>query len=40
MFEMKELPFELSALDPYMSSKTLEFHYGKHYKGTLISSMS
>ena len=32
MFEMKELPFELSALDPYMSSKTLEFHYGKNYK--------
>ncbi len=33
MFEMKPLPFELTALDPYMSSKTLEFHYGKHYKG-------
>ncbi len=32
MFEMKLLPFEFSALDPYMSSKTFEFHYGKHYK--------
>ena len=32
MFEMKELPFEFSALEPYMSSETLNFHYGKHYK--------
>lgn len=32
MFEMKQLPFELSALEPYMSSKTLDFHYNKHYK--------
>ena len=35
MFEMKELPFEFSALEPYMSSKTLQFHYGKHYKAYL-----
>ena len=33
MFEMKQLPFELTALDPYMSSKTLKFHYSRHYKG-------
>lgn len=32
MFTMKELPFELSALEPYMSARTLNFHYNKHYK--------
>lgn len=32
MFAMKELPFELSALEPYMSARTLDFHYNKHYK--------
>lgn len=32
MFEMKPLPFAINALEPYMSQKTLEFHYGKHYK--------
>ena len=33
MFEMKQLPFELSALDPWISSATMEFHYGRHYRG-------
>ena len=32
MFEMKKLDFEMNALEPYMSARTLEFHYGKHYK--------
>jgi Fe-Mn family superoxide dismutase len=27
------LPFEESALAPVISSRTLEFHYGKHHKG-------
>lgn len=27
------LPFEVDALEPYMSRKTIEFHYGKHHKG-------
>ena len=33
MFEMKEISFELSALEPYISAKTMDFHYNKHYKG-------
>lgn len=33
MFEMKKLDFELSALEPYISAKTMDFHYNKHYKG-------
>ena len=33
MFEMKKLKFELSALEPYISAKTMDFHYNKHYKG-------
>ena len=27
------LPFEKGALVPYISSKTIEFHYGKHHSG-------
>ena len=27
------LPYEETALEPYISSRTLSFHYGKHYKG-------
>lgn len=30
-FELPELPYELNALEPYISEKTLEFHYGKHH---------
>ena len=26
------LPFELTALEPHISRKTLEFHYGKHHR--------
>lgn len=32
MFEMKKLNFGTNALEPYMSARTFEFHYGKHYK--------
>ena len=32
MFTMKDLPFELSALEPYISAKTMDFHYNKHFK--------
>lgn len=32
VFELPKLPFETTALEPYMSSKTLEFHYGKHHQ--------
>ncbi|MBI5448293.1 MAG: superoxide dismutase [Fe] [Gammaproteobacteria bacterium] len=26
------LPYELQALEPYLSGETLEYHYGKHHK--------
>lgn len=32
MFELMKLPYELNALEPFMSSETLEYHYGKHHK--------
>ncbi len=32
MFELMKLPYELNALEPYMSAETLEYHYGKHHK--------
>jgi Fe-Mn family superoxide dismutase len=31
-FELSTLPFEMNALEPYISSKTLEFHHGKHHQ--------
>jgi len=27
------LPYELDALEPYISRETLEYHYGKHHQG-------
>jgi len=30
--EFPPLPFALDALTPYISKRTLEFHYGKHHK--------
>ncbi len=33
MIEMKNLPYEMNALEPYISERTLSFHYGKHYAG-------
>ncbi len=32
-FKLPPLPYELSALEPHISKKTLEFHYGKHHQG-------
>jgi Fe-Mn family superoxide dismutase len=32
-FEIDPLPYELSALEPYMSAQTLDFHYNKHHAG-------
>jgi Fe-Mn family superoxide dismutase len=32
-FELPKLPYELDALEPHISKKTLEFHYGKHHHG-------
>lgn len=34
-FELPRLPYELNALEPYISAKTLEFHYSKHHQGYL-----
>jgi superoxide dismutase, Fe-Mn family len=31
-FELPPLPFAKNALEPHMSEKTLEFHYGKHHR--------
>lgn len=31
-FELPELPYAKDALEPYISEKTMEFHYGKHHK--------
>ena len=30
--EFPKLPYELNALEPHVSARTLEFHYGKHHK--------
>ncbi|MFA6194441.1 MAG: superoxide dismutase [Patescibacteria group bacterium] len=32
MFTLPKLPYELTALEPHVSDKTLEFHYGKHHQ--------
>lgn len=33
MIKLLELPYDKAALEPYISAKTLEFHYGKHHAG-------
>lgn len=30
-FELSPLPYAFNALEPYLSSRTLEFHHGKHH---------
>jgi len=32
MFELPKLPFEMNALEPFISQRTIEFHYGKHHQ--------
>ena len=32
MFILSSLPFAPAALEPHISAKTLEFHYGKHHQ--------
>ncbi len=32
MFTLKSLPFAMNALEPYISAKTMEFHFGKHHQ--------
>src|SRR4051812_35656274 len=31
-FTLPELPWAKDALEPHISSKTMDFHYGKHHK--------
>lgn len=31
-FELPPLPYEMNALEPYISQETLEYHYGKHHR--------
>ncbi len=31
-FELPKLPYEKNALEPYISSETLDYHYGKHHQ--------
>ncbi len=31
--ELPSLPYEKNALEPHISARTLEFHYGKHHAG-------
>ncbi|MBE6450549.1 MAG: superoxide dismutase [Alphaproteobacteria bacterium] len=33
MFKLPPLKYELDALEPYISKKTMEFHYLKHHQG-------
>lgn len=30
-FELPALPYDMNALEPHISTETLEFHYGKHH---------
>ncbi len=32
MFELPPLPFAQDALEPFISKRTIEFHYGKHHQ--------
>ncbi len=31
-FQLPKLPYEMNALEPVISQRTLEFHYGKHHQ--------
>jgi superoxide dismutase, Fe-Mn family len=31
-FQLPELPYALNGLEPFISQKTIEFHYGKHHQ--------
>lgn len=32
VFYLPPLPYEMNALEPYISTTTMEFHYGKHHR--------
>ncbi len=31
-FELPPLPYDMTAMEPYLSAETFEYHYGKHHK--------
>ena len=31
-FDLRELPYRADALEPYISARTLEIHYGRHHR--------
>lgn len=31
-FELPPLPYDMNAMEPYLSAETFEYHYGKHHK--------
>lgn len=31
-FELPDLPYDMQALEPYISAETLQYHYGKHHR--------
>ena len=33
MIELPKLPYKRDALEPYISQKTIDFHYGQHHAG-------
>lgn len=35
-FELPALPYEKNALEPHISSETLEYHYGKHHNTYVV----
>jgi Fe-Mn family superoxide dismutase len=35
-FELPPLPYATNALEPHISERTLEFHYGKHHQDYMI----
>jgi Fe-Mn family superoxide dismutase len=32
-FQLTKLPYDRDALEPHISARTLDYHYGKHHKG-------
>lgn len=35
-FQLPELPYEKTALEPHISAETLEYHYGKHHNTYVV----
>jgi Fe-Mn family superoxide dismutase len=34
-FQLPELPYEIDALEPHLTARTLDFHYDRHHRGYL-----